>query len=258
MTLRADLAGPVVIGGTGGSGTRTVARIVAGSGRFMGANVNQFGDALDLARFDWRWGLTYLRGRIENGGGDVDGRMATDHEESVRRHLGAVRVGPRSPWGWKHPHSYLMLPFLRARHPGLRFIHVVRDGRDMAFSSNQRQAARYGATALGAGWTGPWPVRSAAYWAWANTLARTDGDRLGDSYLCVRLEDLCEHPDENVRRVLAFAGTGRESARMIKELTAEVSPPESLARWRTADPDLAAAVATAAADGLRRFGYVEV
>lgn len=43
-------ASPLVIGGTGGSGTRVVARIVRASGRFMGADTSDYDsqDALDL------------------------------------------------------------------------------------------------------------------------------------------------------------------------------------------------------------------
>jgi hypothetical protein len=52
---------PLVIGGTGGSGTRAVARIVMRAGRFMGSRRNRSEDALDIADFDWLWGPAYIR-----------------------------------------------------------------------------------------------------------------------------------------------------------------------------------------------------
>src|SRR3954471_11566351 len=52
---------PVVIGGTGGSGTRVVARMLRTAGVFMGGRLNSADDALDLAEFDWTWGLDLLR-----------------------------------------------------------------------------------------------------------------------------------------------------------------------------------------------------
>jgi hypothetical protein len=182
-----------VIGGTGGSGTRLVMRIVRRAGRFMGVDLNAFDDALELARFDWRWGLRYLRSRRDGRDGKMAARMARDHREAVRRHLAPLGERSTLPWGWKHPHSYLMLPFLNDRHQDLRFVHVVRDGRDMAFSSNQRQALHYGAVALGGGRASgaAAAVRSAAFWSWANALAAEDGRRhLGERYLCLRFEYL--------------------------------------------------------------------
>ena len=53
------------------------------------------------------------------------------------------------PWGWKEPRSVYLLPFLAAELPGLRFLHVVRDGRDMAFSENQVQLRKHGDAVLG-------------------------------------------------------------------------------------------------------------
>ena len=46
---KADLrSSPIVIGGTGGSGTRLVQSILAGAGVFMGHHLNAVGDALDF------------------------------------------------------------------------------------------------------------------------------------------------------------------------------------------------------------------
>jgi hypothetical protein len=246
--------GPLVIGGTGGSGTRLVMRLVRRAGWFMGTNLNSFGDALDLGCFDWRWGRHYVHARASKGAPVA--RMAVDHHEAVRRHLQSLGDSP-VPWGWKHPHSYLMLPFLREMHPGLRFIHVVRDGRDMAFSPNQRQALRYGPVALGARWVGPNAVRSAAYWAWANTLALEDGEaELGEHYLCLRFEDFCTEQEATVRRLLAFADCGEPDADLIRASVAEISMPSSAGRWQSADAGLRAAVVDAARPALRRFGYI--
>ena len=246
---------PLVIGGTGGSGTRVATQIVFRAGRYMGARVNASLDAREFARFDWRWGLRYLRSRLGQSETDFAADMDRAHDEAVRRHLAAAGDDPGS-WGWKHPHSYLMLPYLRARHPGLRFVHMVRDGRDMAFSENQYQADRYGPVALGPRWEGPLPVRSAAYWAWGNTLAADDGRELGERYLCLRFEDLCADPVPAVRRLLEFAVPGEDADRFVEDSLRDISPPPSLGRWREAPAEEAAAVTQAAVPALERFGYL--
>ena len=67
-------------------------------------------------------------------------RGPPDLDAAVARHLAPLGGRPR-PWGWKHPHSLLLLPLLVDAWPRLRFVHVVRDGRDMAFSANRNQLA---------------------------------------------------------------------------------------------------------------------
>lgn len=258
--MESSASSPLVVGGTGGSATRLVTRIVRLAGRFMGSNVNAFDDALDLARFDWRWGLDYLRARKIGEEQEIAERMAEDHDEAVRRHLAPLGRRSAMPWGWKHPHSYLMLPFLNERYQELRFVHVVRDGRDIAFSTNQQQALHYGPLALGEhdAHAGPAAVRSAAYWAWANALAAEDGRRhLGERYLCLRFEDLCGEPEATAARLLTFASGRVADDALVSEAVTQISPPASVGRWRSAQIDLAMAVTDAARPTLHRFGYLE-
>jgi Sulfotransferase family len=235
-----------VIGGTGGSGTRVVAQIVRAAGRFMGAKVNK--DTLDaspLARFDWTYGPAILTGSATVS-------SAAAFREALARHLSGH--DPRRPWGWKHPHSYLLLPFLAEHCPELLFVHVIRDGRDIALSGNQYQVGHYGDIALGP--AVPSPERSLSFWAWANTRSADEGSRLlGERYLLLRLEDLCGDPESQVPRLLRFAGyTSREPYSAITRL---ITRPPGIGRWRTsalADASASERDVTAS-DALKRFGY---
>lgn len=232
---------PLVVGGTGGSGTRVVAQIVRGTGRYMGADLNDAEDSRLLGRFEWDWGLRYL----EDG---PTPEMISAFETALAEHLDRRPAG--ACWGWKHPHSYLLLPFLHARLPDLRFIHVVRDGRDIAFSPNQMQSRRYGSLLR---WRDESPpVRSAAWWAWANLSARRGGGALGDAYLVVRLEDLCEDPGSWSKRIVEFSGCDG----VDEDLASLIHTPSSLGRWCNRDPGLVAAIETACRDALRDFNYL--
>jgi Sulfotransferase family len=235
-----------VIGGTGGSGTRVIAQIVHATGRFMGAKVTEDTlDAVPLARFDWTHGRDIL-----------SGRAAVSSVAAFRRALARHLSGhdPQRPWGWKHPHSYLLLPFLAEHCPELLFVHVIRDGRDIALSGNQNQVGHYGDIALGP--AEPSPARSLRYWAWANTRSADEGSRLlGERYLLLRLEDLCADPESEVPRLLRFARyTGPEPYSAITRL---ITRPPTIGRWRTsalADASAADRDVTAS-DALKRFGY---
>ena len=47
--------------------------------------------------------------------------------------------GHRTAWGFKHPRTALVLPFLQEATQGkIKYVHVIRDGRDLAFSKNDK------------------------------------------------------------------------------------------------------------------------
>ncbi|HJQ75552.1 MAG TPA: sulfotransferase, partial [Gaiellaceae bacterium] len=229
---------PGVIGATGGSGTRVLARIVQRGGMFVGSDLNRSLDALDFAAFADRWirrepppqAAAELRGLVLRQHADADGR----------------------PFGWKEPRSVYLLPLLAAELPGLRFLHVVRDGRDMALSENQVQLRKHGDAVLGAS-DEPEALRSISLWREVNLRAADFGEReLGDRYLRVRFEDLCAEPAAVTARVLGFFGLEGDAERIAAE---EVEAPGSIGRWRAEPAELVRALEERAGDALARFGY---
>ena len=239
-----------VIGATGGSGTRVFARLAERGGLFIGAERNEFEDALPIERFLDNWLVPFWKA----GGYQPPHPSPPGMEKDFMAVLQEQFAGhdPGGPRGWKCPRSVYVLPFLAQRCPGLRFLHVVRDGRDMALSSNQLQLARYGAMLLSPA-EQEWPEaeRSIVLWSRINRLAAECGARLGRAYLRARFEDLCAQPVAVTGKVFRFfrlPSDPREAARLVE-------PPESLGRWRRADPELVARLERIGGDALRRFGY---
>jgi hypothetical protein len=215
-----------------------LAAIVQRGGMFLGSDLNRSLDALDFAAFFDRWAGRELAPRAA---AELRALVARQHAEAGGR-----------PWGWKEPRSVYLLPLLAAELPGLRFLHVVRDGRDMALSQNQVQLRKHGDAVLGAS-DEPEELRSIALWREVNLRAADFGEReLGDRYLRIRFEDLCAEPAARVAEVLRFFGLEGDAERIAAE---EVRAPSSLGRWREADPQLRAALNERAADALERFGY---
>jgi len=255
MPAESELApfGPIIIGGTGGSGTRVVARIVRHGGMFIGTRLNESEDALDLAAYSNRWINRFmepatfpraLAARIE---------MTKDLKAVLANHLASLST-LAGPWGWKEPRSIYLLPFFHSQFSGMRFLHVIRDGRDMAFSANQNQLNKHGTMLLEpieSQWSAP--LRSIALWNRLNALAADYGEGvLPGQYMPIRFEDLCAEPVPAIQRIFEFLGL-RGDVEKIARL--EVASPESLGRWRNQDQETLAELHRIGEAALRRFNY---
>ena len=74
--------------------------------------------------------------------------MATNSSQIVR-----ARYAARVAFGFKAPISMVLLPLFAEVLGPFKFVHVVRDGRDLAFSDNQSPVLRfYNATFGTAAW----------------------------------------------------------------------------------------------------------
>ena len=247
---------PLIIGATGGSGTRVVARIAQRAGYNLGTYLNEANDALAFRPFHDRWINRFLEAENRNAnlaGPELD-RIARDFQVALARHgqLG----GAGSHWGWKAPRSIYLLPFFHAQFPGLKFIHVVRDGRDMAFSKNQNQLRKHGARVLSRDerWFNRGPVRSILLWAKVNLHAAEFGEtQLRQKYLTIRFEDLCGEPVETTSRILRFLDADLDSESIAQ---AEIAAPLSIGRWRGQPKALVSKMTEAGQVALRKFGYL--
>lgn len=253
--------GPCLIGATGGSGTRAVAQLVHRAGVWIGGELNESWDALPLGLYSNRWidrSWAATAGWRRPLPEELRRAMAEDLARVLEAHLRPLGdEAERSrwlAWGWKEPRCMYLLPFWCSLFPSLRFLHLLRDGRDMAFSSNQNQLVKHGGTVLGRGWKGrPQPERSAALWARMNTLVADFAVRaLRDRYLPVRFEELCAAPSQVAGRILAFFGLPPELAGEAAEV---VAPPATVGRFRGQDPEVVARLEAIAAPALARFGY---
>jgi hypothetical protein len=83
--------------------------------------------------------------------------------------------------------------------PDARFVHIIRDARDVALSLDKQ------------GWSRPLPwdknkglLAAGLYWEWIVRKGRKYGSRLGPRYMEVRYEDLVRRPREALAGVGAF------------------------------------------------------
>jgi hypothetical protein len=254
---RVTTTGPLVIGATGGSGTRVVARIVRHAGYDLGRNLNSAEDALEFYSFHDKWINRFVS--VAREGGSLPRsemqKMEAEFQTALDRHFPPV-LRSEKLWGWKAPRSIYLLPFLHTHFPDLKFIHVLRDGRDMVLSPNQNQLRKHSRVVLH--WRERFfssaPERAMLLWDRVNLrVAKFGESELRENYLQVRFEDLCAKPLETTACIINFLG-----ARVDPEPIArvEISPPATLQRWRNYPPDLIAKLERAGSTSLRKFGYL--
>jgi len=258
---------PVVIGATGGSGTRVIHGVLETAGLFMGhrQKLNHAGDAMDIEPVLDAYinPILSATNTLDYETDDLPKKLRTaasrDLAIAVARFLSALPA-PRTRWGWKNPRSMYILPLIHALLPEVRFIHLVRDGRDMATSDNQNQPRKHYQALFAEPLNKTDPSGSIRLWAAANLAVADWAERnLGECYLRLRFEDLCAEPENGVRRILEFAGFKDPEIQPALVTAGEtVAAPSSLNRWRQLDSAIAETLTRQGAVALARFGYASV
>lgn len=242
---------PVVIGGHGGSGTRVLPPALRLAGFWMGSWVNPKTEDAMATRF-------FLQRYFEQ----AIGQRFDGNPELERAFRGAVRShrlrmpDPAGPWGWKNPRSMWVIPFLTHLFPDMTFIHLVRDGRDVALSSNLNLLRKHGAMLLGEEHPEQDPVGAQLrLWALGNQTAADDGERLlGGNYLRLSYEAMCAAPRETLARMYEHLQQP-VTATLLDRAERLVVPSRSIGAWRESDCALLHEPDTEIATALRRFGY---
>jgi len=249
---------PIIVGGSRGSGTRLIRSLLAESNVFMGYDDNDSGDAhvfsLLLQRYinpilQHTHTLDYSLSQLSQ---NLRETLLTEFSTAARHH--AILCPPSAiQWGWKNPRCMFILPVLQEIYPQMRFIHVVRDGYDMAFSSNQRQSQKHYYALFDEARANMTCEDHAKFWARVNTeVLRWTRRELGDRCLTVRLEDMCDQPEKAIQRLLEWAGLPVQNVGTLRSL---VKSPQSLGRWRHQDQAVIAKLERICGEARASFGY---
>jgi hypothetical protein len=142
-----------------------------------------------------RWGDFHLDEAKLNERMDKDGRA--NARRALRAFYALYAEGQgKSRWGDKTPDYLLTMNRIAQTLPEARFVHLVRDGRDVALS-RRRWRERAGAEAR--------PVSAwASQWRRWITEGRDQAEKV-DHYLEVRYEDLVSETEPTLRKVCEFA-----------------------------------------------------
>lgn len=220
--LVARLPPPVVLFNKSHSGSRLAAKLLATGGVFMGAHQNQTRDALDLLPL-----VHYLVLRHYPDYGPAlagaDPLLPEVLRASLERHVEGYDPAAGGRWGWKLCETTFILPIIAACFPQAAFVHLIRDGRDVAFSDHTGPSDAFWrklffGTAEIERWRGM-PLTGSAYrrqphlfnaqhWLASVGAGRKYGAALGRRYYELRYEALCEAPETTGQALFDFLGLG--------------------------------------------------
>ncbi len=240
---------PIFIGGFPGSGTRVVSRILSMANIFMGSKINNTNDSVYFAPFLNKWVGKFISEEFSDKN-ELYAQMKKDFDHLLEGHLSGIPDDV--PWGSKNPRNILILPFLHSLFPEMKFIHVLRDGRDLAASPKQRvKIKQYAIDLLGN------EVSSVSelvnLWSAITLKGFNDGEQfLGKNYLLIKFEDMCTNPSQVITEILKFSGGSMEC---LDAAIDEVNPPvNAIGRWKAAK-DQFEHLSTDTRKTLEKFGY---
>lgn len=255
----------IAIGAMGGSGTRVVAEILKMAGIFLGNNVNGAQDNLAFTRLfrdpEWystasheekrkrfelfvrymsgssfslsdRWSMFRIARRNTNFNTDLD----------YFRRIMFYTDTPNSPperWGWKEPNTQIYVKEISRFVPGVRYVHIIRHGLDMAFTGNKKQLRNWGhlfnIEFSDDDTDESRAVKQFDYWCRSNQwVVDQAGKYLGNDFLLLNYDRLCESPESELRHLLDFCEIEVPRA-VFEEMVQLPRVPESKGRYKDHD-----------------------
>lgn len=243
----------IAVGGLGGSGTRVYAKILKTLGYFIGSDLNEEEDNLLFTRLlkDPQW---YKQATVKDvqdrlfwfkeimSGNSLIPKLRIEKAISKNKtfpscayHLDTYHYTKRNTWAWKEPNSHIYLKHYKKVFPKLKFILVIRNGLDMALSSNIQQLTNWGGLlydiSFTSGDTEETYHAQLDYWIAANDRAIKDGQLyLGADFLVCNFDKLCKQPEFEISRIMRFLGH-KATNKLLKELVQLPKLPESTGRY---------------------------
>jgi hypothetical protein len=178
--------------------------------------------------------------------------------EEICRKQGASR------WAEKTPEHVLCIPAIRQSFPESLFVHIIRDGRDVALSLASFERIRPYVWEAGSQL-----LSFAVYWKWNVRNGCADGRKLGRDYYEMSYEELVEKPRETLTKLGAFTGHDMDYDRILRNAVGSVRRPNTsfrdgdsggtfspVARWKEHySPEELAMFEALAGDCLEEHGY---
>ena len=248
---------PLVIGGVGGSGTRLITQCLRKIGYAMGTDLNtandnlwytllfkrieilaaskeDFDELLDVLLIALTGLGTFTPNQIKlinalakEGRPQHSSAWLKQRADSLL--LKSPEAGTHARWGWKEPNSHILLDRLIDRLENFKYIHVIRNGLDMAYSKNQNQLNLWGAHFLQENFT-PTPYYSLRYWRITHQRVLDIGKSMGNDFMLLNYDDFCSNSSDGIAQLCDFIGLPAKDVEA--QIINLIKPPQSIGRFK--------------------------
>ncbi len=208
---------PIFVVGSARSGTTLLYHMLLSSGRFarffgepavFDLLVPRFGD-LSNPKNRERMMASWIGSKMHLASGLDEGRIRSRVLHDCRSNADFLRIMMDEVaatqnvrrWAVWGPDNLLYMRTIKAQMPDARFIHMIRDGRDVALSMNTERFIR----------PFHWDKHKSLliaglHWQWKIARGLHDSQAIGTDYLEVRFESLISHPQQVLDRLSQFVG----------------------------------------------------
>ena len=250
---------PVVLLGRGHSGTRLLAWACRKLGLPLGFEEDQAtGNANDPHFTETIKALALNNVGITRLEQIREGELSRFHRAVAGYY---ARLGnPQGVWGWKFPETYLITPSITKTFPHARYVHLVRDGRDLAFKSHLTDdpKRKWGNRILTLQNALMFPHHVQAAISWALQVDTFDGFRpclAPAQVFALTFETLCGYPTTVMQQLCDFLHLPLTQP-CVTSLTEQIRL-SKVGQYKENDPALVSEVETRIAPTLRRYGYLD-
>ena len=188
----------------------------------------------------------------------LDCRNPGDFLRIVMESIASQQRVPR--WADNTPFHILYMAEIKRTIPNAQFVHMIRDGRDVAMSLSRM------------GWPHcfPWDSKhrlaiTGLYWKWIILQGRESGRKLGADYLELRYEELVGRPQKTLATVSQFIGEDLNYEDIQENAVGTVARPNSsfpytgelrsVGRWKNLPDGEAVPLTTVLLPLLTELGY---
>lgn len=137
------------------------------------------------------------------------------NKDKISYHIKELIINQKKPclkvnldgFGWKDTNSYIILDKLYSIYPKMKYIHLIRNGLDIAFGANQNHLLFWGKKYLHINdFNGIYtPYASLKFWCVMNKKIIKLGEQMGPNhFLLLKYEDLCQEPDKYLQILCNF------------------------------------------------------
>lgn len=248
---------PLIIGGVGGSGTRLITQCLRKAGYFMGYDLNDSNDNLWFTLLFKRIEILYSSDKEFSELLSILLKALTDpstlssdqiqlindlakedrlqHSSTwLKKRVESLlskrpKAKAHTRWGWKEPNSHIILDRLVDRLENFKYIHVVRNGLDMAYSSNQNQLSLWGKHFLQENFK-PTPRYSLRYWRITHQRVLEIGKSMDTNFMLLNYDDFCSDPSSGIEKLCNFIELSPKD--IETQIIGLVQPPKSIGRFK--------------------------